>query len=192
MSRRWAGIGLALALAAQAGSGAETVPAPRIDAAASKAAIDIDLRLGGHVIGRFRAFEGWLQREDDGRLRVSVSLDARGLDLEGPDWMQRSMRSDKFLDVQRHPRIRFLSDPFDPAVVRAGGALSGELELRGQRRQVRFRVDPADCGRPGYDCDIHVSGDVSRRAFGMSAYRVWVHDAVGFDFRVRLRDPERP
>ena len=59
-------------------------------------------------------------------------------------------------------------------------------------RPVRFQVDPSGCEAPGYDCDIHVSGEVSRREFGMDAYRLWLKDEVGFDFRVRLRQPQAP
>ena len=66
------------------------------------------------------------------------------------------------------------------------------LDLRGESRGVAFTLLPAACDRPGRDCDIVVRGTVSRRAFGMTSQRVWVKDEVGFDFRVRLRDPVAP
>lgn len=167
-------------------------PAPEIDPRASRAAITVDLRVGGRVQGRFQDFDGRLERHPDGRLQVHVRLDATRLVLEGPGWMDRSMRSEKFLDVAHHPGIRFRSEPFPPGLSREGGWMAGELELRGVARPVRFRVAPADCDAPGYDCDIHVSGVVDRREFGMVAYRVWLQDGVGFDFRVRLRQSGRP
>lgn len=165
-------------------------PAPELDAAGSRASIEVDLRVGGRVQGRFGRLEGRLERLDDGRLQVAVRLDAEGLVLDGPNWMARSMRSPKFLDVEAHPWIHFRSEPFEPALVEAGGEMAGELVLREVARPVRFQVDPEACDEPGYDCDIHVSGVVSRREFGMDAYRVWLKDDVGFDFRVRLRQPE--
>ena len=171
---------------------APPAPAPRIDPQASVATIEVDLRIGGRVQGRFGALEGQLDRLPDGRLQVSVRLDTRSLVLDGPGWMARSMRSAKFLDVERHPWVHFRSEPFDAALVRGGGAISGTLQLRGVARRVAFAVDPAGCDEPGVDCPIHVSGLVSRREFGMEAYRAWLHDPVGFDFRVRLRHPERP
>lgn len=189
MIRRLAG---ALALLAGAAAAAGPVPAPRIDPQASVAAIEVDLRIGGRVQGRFGALEGELDRLPDGRLQVSVRLDARTLVLDGPGWMARSMRSPKFLDVGRHRWVHFRSDPFPAALVREGGAMAGTLQLRGVARRVAFAVDPAGCDPPGRDCPIHVSGAVSRREFGMEAYRAWLHDPVGFDFRVRLRQPERP
>jgi polyisoprenoid-binding protein YceI len=123
---------------------------------------------------------------------VRVRLDARELDLDGPEWMVRTTRSDKFLDVERHPDIRFESAPFTRDLLREGGELEGKLRLRGRVRPVRFRIEPAACAQPGRGCDIRVNGRVSRRDFGMSAQRLWVRDEVGFDFRVRLRDPVRP
>lgn len=167
-------------------------PAPEIDPLASRAAITVDLRVGGRVQGRFQDFDGRLQSHPDGRLQVHVRLDATRLVLDGPGWMDRSMRSEKFLDVARHPAIRFRSEPFAPGLSREGGWMAGELELRGVSRPVRFQVAPAACEAPGLDCDIHVSGVVSRREFGMVAYRVWLQDGVGFDFRVRLRQSGAP
>ena len=167
-------------------------PAPLLDTQRSRATIEVDLRVGGRVEGVFGRIEGGLERLPDGRLQVHVRLDATRLVLEGPGWMDRSMRSEKFLDVARHPAIRFRSEPFAPGLSRDGGWMAGELELRGVARPVRFQVAPAECEAPGLDCDIHVSGVVSRREFGMVAYRVWLQDGVGFDFRVRLRQSGQP
>ena len=163
--------------------------APLIDAGASRAGIEVDLRLGGRVRGDFQAMEGRIDRLEGDRLQVSVRLDARSLVLDGPDWMARSMRSAKFLDVQAHRWIHFRSEPFDAALVREGGTLAGTVELRGVARPVAFLVAAPACDTPGYDCDIPVAGQVSRRDFGMEAYRVWLRDEVGFDFHVRLRQP---
>ena len=54
-------------------------------------------------------------------------------------------------------------------------------------RPVAFRVEPAACAAPGRDCDIVVTGHVSRQAFGMHAYRLTVRDTVDFEFQVRLQ-----
>lgn len=192
MTLRLAGAVLALAASGCLPMGAQAVgpgEAPEINAAASRAGIEVDLRIGGRVHGDFKALEGQIDSLDDGRLQVRVRLDARSLVLDGPDWMGRSMRSDKFLDVQAHRWIHFRSEPFDPVLVKEGGALAGTVELRGLSRPVRFDVAPSACEAPGYDCDIPVSGQVSRRDFEMTAYRVWLRDEVGFDFHVRLRQP---
>lgn len=161
------------------------------DPAASRAGFEVSLRLAGDVSGRFRHLEGELQSAGD-RWQVRVRLDARELDLDGPAWMVRATRSDKFLDVERHPDIHFESDPFPRELLHRGGELSGRLQLRGRTRPVVFTVAPSSCKVPGRQCDIRVYGRVSRRDFGMAAQRLWVRDDVGFDFRVRLSDPVRP
>lgn len=191
MSRR-AGLALAVWLLPVAAWAQAPEPAPLLDTDRSRAAIEVDLRVGGRVKGRFGRLEGGLERLPDGSLRVDVRLDAHGLVLDGPEWMERSMRSPRFLDVEAHPWIEFRSAPFGRDLVESGGTMAGELELREVRRPVRFRVDPEGCDAPGYDCDIHVSGEVSRREFGMDAYRMWLRDEVVFDFRVRLRQPDAP
>lgn len=186
--------GAVLALAASAGLtggplAIDAGEAPEIDAAGSRAGIEVDLRIGGRVEGDFQALQGRIERIDEGRLRVWVKLDARSLVLDGPAWMERSMRSPKFLDVEAHRWIEFRSDPFEPTLVRDGGVMAGSVELRGVVRPVRFQVEASGCDSPGYDCPIAVSGQVSREKFGMEAYRFWLHDEVGFDFHVRLRQP---
>ncbi|MDY0022830.1 YceI family protein [Arenimonas caeni] len=192
---KWAGPlgGLALAAGALVSPVAlAATSVPELDSGLSRAGIEVDLRVGGRVQGTFGRIEGRFERLEDGRLQVIVRLDAQGLVLDGPGWMARSMRSHRFLDVEAHPWIHFRSAPFDPALVESGGEMAGELVLREVARPVAFQVDPEACAAPGYDCDIHVSGAVSRRQFGMDAYRIWLKDEVGFDFRVRLRQPEAP
>lgn len=170
-------------------------PEPRIaalDPAASDARIVVEMRLGGQVRGRFEHIEGELVGLPDGRCVVRVRLDAGRLRLEGPEWRVRMTRSEHFLDVENHPDIRFVSAPFDPRLLHTGGRLDGALRLRGQERPVAFALDPADCPSPGPGCALHVSGEISRREFGMVAYRLWIQDGVAFDFTVRLRQPDTP
>jgi polyisoprenoid-binding protein YceI len=94
--------------------------------------------------------------------------------------------------VERHPAIRFSSDAFDDHVLHAGGELPGRLTLRGLTRPVSLRLLPSDCARPGRDCDIQVQGELSRKDFGMTAYRAFLRDGVEVRFRVRLRaEPAR-
>jgi polyisoprenoid-binding protein YceI len=189
MIRAWAG---GLCLAGLVWATAMAAPMREaFDPAASRATFEVHVLLAGDVQGRFHRLEGELQ-PSDGLWRVRVRLDARSLDLDGPPWMVRSTRSDKFLDVERHPDIHFESEAFARELLKKGGELGGQLRLRGRTRPVVFRVEPARCAAPGRQCDIRVHGSVSRRDFGMSSQRMWVRDEVGFDFRVRLSDPVRP
>jgi len=177
---------MALAMPARS---ADTEP---FDPAASDAGIAVVLRVAGRVDGRFGKIDGELRPADGERWRVHARIDARSLVLAGPAWMQRSMRSPKFLDVENHPRIDFESVSFDRALLRTGGALAGDLTLRGRTARVAFRIEPATCDDPGHGCPIRVRGTVSRKAFGMGAQRLWLRDAVDFDFDVGLRDHPAP
>lgn len=188
MNRAWAG---GLCLAGLVWATAMAAPLREdFDPATSRATFEVNLRLAGAVQGRFHDLEGELQ-PSAGLWRVRVRLDARALDLDGPAWMVRATRSDKFLDVDRHPDIHFESAAFPRALLVDGGELGGQLRLRGRTRPVVFRVEPAGCASPGRQCDIRVHGSVSRRDFGMTAQRMWVKDDVGFDFRVRLQPAGR-
>ncbi|KAA2284773.1 YceI family protein [Arenimonas fontis] len=182
-------------LAVTLGGGAALAGPPRLaalDPEASEARILVEMRLAGEVRGRFERIEGELVALPDGRWQVRVRLDARRLVLDGPDWRVRMTRSEKFLDVENHPDIRFTSSPFDGALLGTGGRLDGALRLRGRERPVSFALDPAACPAPGPGCTLHVSGQISRREFGMEAYRLWVQDGVAFDFLVHLREPDTP
>ena len=179
---------------------ASTAPAPA-PAPATPQSFAIDARRSGAVFlvqmrprdreveGRLSAPRGELTGSSQSGWQVKVRVDGRGLRVEGPRWMERTTRSDAFMAVERYPAIRFTSAQFDDQVLHDGGELPGELTLRGLTRPVSLRLLPSECARPGQDCDIHVQGQLSRKDFGMTAYRAFVRDAVEVRFRVRLRTP---
>ena len=170
-----------------------TVPPPTTDVAMplafdparSQARFKVRMRILPAATGHFLDVRGQLQPEGD-RQRVEVEVDGRKLRFAGPAWMAKVTRSDDFLAVEKHPRIFFRSDAFAPDLLREGGPLRGELTLRGETKPVTFKVAPAACAAPGRDCEIVVTGRVSRQAFGMHAYRLTVRDGVDYEFQVRL------
>lgn len=186
---------LSLALgAAPVGGMREVAPDASVlvlDTRRSSALFLVPLRGRGTVEGRMPHPSGELAGAAATGWTVRVKVDGRGLRVEGPRWKERVTRSDAFLAVNRHPQIRFESAPFDDAVLHQGGAVRGHLTLRGLRRPVSFLLLPSECARPGLDCDLQVHGRVSRKAFGMSAYRALVRDEVDVRFRMRLREVAR-
>lgn len=178
-------------------AGTPDTPSPArayaIDGRRSGAVFRVQLRARQTPVeGRLGAPRGELSGAAASGWTVQVRLDGRGLKVDGPRWMERATRSDAFLAVDRYPAIRFASDAFDDHVLHAGGALPGHLTLRGLTRPVSLRLLPSDCARPGQDCDIHVQGELSRKDFGMTAYRAFLRDGVEVHFRVRLRaEPPR-
>ena len=161
-----------------------------IEAEKSRATFVIPLRLMAPAEAQFPRVQGELQRRDDGGMMVEVRVDARALTVQGPRWMDRVSRSRQFLDVQRHPEIRFVSETFSIRLLRDGGPVNGRLRLRGVERPVQLLLAPLRCAFQDDQCEIDVEGQVNRREFGMSAYRFAVRDEVGVRIRVRLRqDP---
>ena len=159
-----------------------------IDPHRSGAVFRVQLRARSREVeGRLVAPRGELSGSAQAGWTVRVRVDGRSLRVDGPPWMERVTRSDAFLAVNRHPGIAFASARFDDAVLHAGGELPGELTLRGLRRPVSLRLLPSECARPGQDCDIHVQGELSRKDFGMTAYRAFLRDGVEVRFRVRLQ-----
>ena len=163
-----------------------------IDGSRSHASFEVQLRLPLRAIGRFETVSGELRGNPERGWRVHVDVDGRGLRFDGPGWMERITRSEAFLALDTYPNIEFLSDAVADAMLHTGGELRGRLTLRGRQRDVRFRLQPADCARPGIDCELRVSGVVSRHDFGMNAYRFTVRDPVAVDFRVWLAPEAAP
>jgi polyisoprenoid-binding protein YceI len=179
--------------------GVPTLPPPTaevsmpqlFDPARSQARFKVRMRILPGTTGEFLDVRGALL-DEAGKQRVEVEVDGRKLRISGPAWMARVTRSEQFLAVDQHPQIRFRSDAFAPALLREGGQLRGELTLRGLTKPVAFNVAPATCATPGRDCEIVVTGRVSRQAFGMHAYRLTVRDSVDFEFQVRLKPEPAP
>lgn len=179
--------GLLLAVATGAAVVVPTSPCDgRLDARRSEARFVVDVRLPIHAEGRFTELDGALVPAAPGQCVVQVRVRTGTVAYEGPDWLARLTRSPAFLDAEAHPEARFESSPFPVERLNEGGVLHGRLALRGRERPVEFTLHPAECDTPGQACDIRVHGVVSRRDFGMQAYRFTVKDAVRFDFAIRL------
>lgn len=162
----------------------------RIDPQHSQAKIAVRMRWLQTLDCSLRHFEGDMETLPDGRRRVNVRLDVRTLDIEGSASFTRWAQSEEFFDIRRYPWMVFTSDPFDPALLREGGVLSGELFLRGRIGPVQFKVEPSKCPRAGLDCAIEATGKVSRREFGMTARPFAVRDKVNIRFTVMLLEAE--
>ena len=136
--------------------------------------------------GRFTEIAGELKPRPDGQCEVHVRVRADTVAYDGPEWMAKLTRSPAFLDAKAHPDVGFDSHAFPAHWLNAGGSLRGTLRLRGRERPVEFALQAAECPAPGIGCAIRVRGEVSRRDFGMQAYRFTVRDAVRFEFSIQL------
>jgi polyisoprenoid-binding protein YceI len=187
LARSCAWLVLLIGSGSMAAQASPAVASLAIDPARSSARFVVHMRIRMKAEGQMKAAGGELRGSAAHGWRVLMKVDGRSLRFDGPIWMDRITRSDAFLAVARYPAIRFESEPFADAILHAGGALHGQLTLRGLTRPVSFQMLPSPCARIGRDCDIQVQGTISRHAFGMNAHRALVKDDVDFHMRVRLR-----
>jgi polyisoprenoid-binding protein YceI len=125
----------------------------RIDAASSKMVVHVGrsglFGFAGHdheVVVPVLAGSVMLDRTDVSRSKVSVQFDATAMKVTGkgepredvPE-VQRVMLSERVLDVERHPKIAFVSEDIS-VVQRSAGRMrlriNGQLTLRGVARRV--------------------------------------------------------
>lgn len=182
----WLLAGLAWLPVAQASAQdvAQTLP---FDPAHSSVGFQLRTRWGQRLRGDFPAYDGEVRVFGDGNRQVRVRLDSDGMEIVGHPRYTRWARGPEFFDVANHPSIEFVSENYDPSLLRDGGTLHGTLTMRGIARPMRFELEPATCDAPGIDCDVVATGTVDRTDFGMDEWRLAVGDAVRFVLRVRTQ-----
>lgn len=138
------------------------------------------------IHGHFPILEGILVR-DPARdtVAVDVRIDVRALQMGRAAWVIWA-QSPEFFDVERHPWIRFRSDPFPVSQLPEGGLIEGQATLRGVTRRIGFTLAPVECAAFAPDCPIRAEGAVSRSAFAMDARRLSLGDSVTLSFEVML------
>lgn len=160
--------------------------AAQVDPATSTVGFELRTRWGQVLQGRFRAVAGEVDSLPDGRRRVRLQLDTRGVEIAGHPGYTRFARGDGFFDVERWPTVEFVSDPYPISLLHDGGNLGGILTIRGIARHERFVVAPGGCDRPGIDCDVFAGGVIDRDEYGMDRWGIAIRDDVRFFLRLRL------
>ncbi|WP_171115730.1 MULTISPECIES: YceI family protein [Streptomyces] len=90
---------------------------------------------------------------------VRAEIDATGF-RTGNDQRDTAVRSERFLDAERHPVITFVSDHVDPAVI------SGQLTVRAVTRPVRLSVVRSEV--LGGSFTVRATTSVDRTEFGIT------------------------
>ena len=190
---RGAAAGATLAALLAASSVAGAVPPAVGDAVdPGRSGVDFTLktRWGQTLDGRMPVIAGEVATLADGRRQVWLSLSARDVEIIDHRNYTRLTRGKGFFDAERWPRISFRSDPFDPALLRHGGALGGELGIRGVHRRETFEIAPAGCVRPLRDCEVQGGGAVRRGDYGLDRWSVALSEIVQLSLLIRIRDDE--
>lgn len=176
-----AGVALCAALCAHASD-------LRFDMARSQFGFELDTRWGQQLLGRFPRFDGKVVALADGSQQVQLRMYTRDVEIVGHPRYTKWARGERFFAADTWPAVVFVSRPYDPAVVRAGGPLAGSLSIRGVTRPETLTVQKAACDRAGLDCDVVVTGTIRRSHYGMNAFGLAMADKVTFVLRSRLRE----
>jgi polyisoprenoid-binding protein YceI len=119
------------------------LPAPgtwKIDPSHSEVQFFVRHMMIAKVRGRFREFEGMLhigERPEDSR--VEVVIEAASIDTRDRT-RDAHLRSAEFLDVERHPEVRFTSTSVRPGD-NDRWKVTGDLTVRGVTRPVMLDVE---------------------------------------------------
>lgn len=162
-----------------------------IDPAQSRFGFEIKTRFGTKIEGFFPRFRGDVVTLADGRQQVRFRLDATQVEIPARTGTPAGCAAKIFRRCAvPGRRIRVA------AVCRrsgeAGGDIVGNLTIRGITHLETLHVVPAECTRPGYDCDVISRGTVLRGRYGMNAWQMALGDRVTFILRGRLQEARRP
>jgi polyisoprenoid-binding protein YceI len=94
------------------------------------------------VVGRFERFDGSLSVDESGDPAITLTVEAASLETHNARRDKR-LRSEDFLDAERHPTVRFASTG---VIWKADGKLevNGFLEAAGKRIPLRFEATVRD------------------------------------------------
>ena len=170
-------------------------PMPRqvlLDPDHSSFGFQIRTRFGQHIEGVFPKIEGRILVLADGRHQVHLQLDARAVMIPDRERYTGWMRGEDFFDVAEYPSVQFDSLPYPADITREGGDILGNLTIRGVSHLELLRVEPAECTRAGYDCDVMARGSVSRGRYGMDKWQVALGEKVYLTMHARLLQTSAP
>ena len=158
----------------------------RINPAHSDAEFGVRLLWLQTISGRFTKIAGEVKLDASGLATVDARIVTSSIVMRSPR-LRRWVLEPDFFDAQDYPTIHFLSQPVTFSMLNTGGAMDGQLTLRGITRPVRFELEPSHC-EPTTEqtCVIEARGTVSRSAFGMGQHRTALSDEVQLGLLIAL------
>lgn len=133
-----------------------------------------------------------LDFEDISRSVIDVYVDASRARTAIP-FVAQTMKSPEILDTEAFPEVRFTATDIrlnSPGDFTQGARVAGDLSIRGTTQPVVFQAalkrragsDPGDLS----NLLVEVTGEIDRRAFGITAYEGTVGPTIAFEIDARL------
>jgi len=145
--------------------------------------------------GRFDKTTGRITLDREaGAGAIEIVIDTTSVSTGSPQ-LDKVLRGEDFFDVEKHPRMTFKSQSleFNSGVPRSA---RGEFTLLGVTRPVTLAIDHFGCTRMPLmvrtTCGADASTTLSRSAFGMSRYGVWIGDDVRIVIQIEAVKVEPP
>lgn len=159
----------AVALLALVAFGLEPVFAATYEIDPAHSSVEFKVRhLVGRVRGTFNAFSGTVNYDplNPDAASAQAVIDAASIDTNN-EKRDAHLQSADFFDVEKFPKITFVSKKADPAT----GKLTGDLTMHGITREVELAFEPAVIAE-GKDGKKHLGGfaaaTVNREDFGIN------------------------
>jgi len=145
--------------------------------------------------GRFDRTTGSIALDRDaGTGTVTIEIDATSIST-GTALLDATLRGEDFFDVEHFPKLRFHADRI---VFERGEPVSalGELTLLGVTRPVTLAIDHFACTRKPFlvrtTCGADIVATISRSAFGMTSYAMFIGDEVRLVIQIEAVKDEPP
>lgn len=125
-----------------------------------------------YIIGRFNEFDGAFTHDKDNpsASKVSVVINTQSVDTNHAE-RDKHLRSDDFLDVSKHPEIRFESTSFEQNGSKA--EMTGKLTIMGTTRDVTLDVTHVGEGKDpwgGYRSGFEGSTEIAAADYGLPGW----------------------
>lgn len=137
--------------------------------------------------GEFVDFAGALEiNEATQKARVYTTIRAHSASMRSKADAEL-LRGPAYFAAKQYPEMQFKSKLFPLKLLRTGGEIAGQLELRGHRLSQAFALQPGACApvsKPAWECEFSVVGKIARSRFGMRARKGIVSDEVELEILV--------
>ena len=142
------------------------------------------------VTGSFSSFQATVQTEDEDFIKgkVEFTIDVSSISTGNTD-RDNHLKSPEFFDVEKYPRIKFVSTNFETVDNDGSYELYGDLTLRDVTKQVKLDTEFGGVIKDAYGntkAGFSINGKINRKEFGLTWNAVTEAGGIVVSDEVRL------